>query len=158
MTFKYASYTLDISSLLSFPLSFFISSTCRDKLVSWLKISLMPELDSPIGVDSSFMAVSKDFARDAIFCCIRGTLMCGNSVVMNHFLNFSSGILKVNRLVSVLNHWSNSQTGSATFCLISFSSIIHYDSDLGFLNSAINAFLISFSGLGCASPWTSFMY
>ena len=77
---------------------------------------------------------------------------------MNHSLFYSSGIWKVNQLVKVLNLWSNSQTGLANIFLISFSSVIHCDSDLGFLNSVINAFLIWFSGLGCECPWTSFMY
>jgi hypothetical protein len=63
----------------------------------------MPELDSPIGVDSSFMAISRAFACDAIFYCIRGNLMCGKREAMNHSLFFSSGILKVNRPVRVLN-------------------------------------------------------
>jgi hypothetical protein len=130
--------TQHMSSLLSFPLSFFISSTCRDKLVSWLKIWLIPELDSPIGDDSSFMAISNASAYEAIFYCIRGTLMCGRRETMNYSLLCSSGIWKVNQPIKVLNLWSNSHTGSTTFCLISFISVIHCGSDLGFLNSPIS--------------------
>jgi hypothetical protein len=104
------------------------------------------------------MAISNAYAYKEIFFCIRGTLICGKREVMNYSLFFSSGNLKFSRPIRFLNLWSNSQTGSATFCLISFSSIIHFDSELGFLNSEINAFLISLSGLGCASPWTSFLY
>jgi hypothetical protein len=84
--------------------------------------------------------------------------MCGKSAMMNHSFFYSSGIWKVNRPIRVLNLWSNSQTSSTTFCLIAFSSVIHCDFDLGFLNSEISEFLISFKGLGCASPWISFMY
>jgi hypothetical protein len=84
--------------------------------------------------------------------------MCGINIVMNHSLFYLSGICKVNCPIRVLNLWLNSQTGSDTFFLVSFTYVIHCDSDLGFLKSAINTFLISFRGLGFASPWTSFMY
>jgi hypothetical protein len=84
--------THHISSCLSFPLSFFISLTSRDKLVSWLKIWLIPEMDSPIGVDSSFIVISNASVCEAIFCCIRGNLMCGKREAMNHSLFCSSGI------------------------------------------------------------------
>jgi len=118
----------------------------------------MPELDYPIGVVSIFIVISNASAYKEIFWCIRGTLMCGKRASMNHYLFYSSRIWKVNRPVKGLNLWSNSQTGSTTFSLISFSSIIHWDSNLHFLNSAINVFLISPNVLGYASPWTSFMY
>ena len=144
-------------SLLSFPLSFFISLTCRDKLVSWLKIWLIPELDSPIGVDSSFMAISSASAYEEIFCYIWGTLMCGKREIMNHSLLFSSWIWKLKWPIKVLNLWSNSHTGSTILCLISFISVMHYDSNLGFLNSTISEVLMVFNGLG-VSPWTNFMY
>jgi hypothetical protein len=84
--------THQIYSLLSFPLSFFISSTCRDKLVNWLKIWLIPELDSPIGDDSSFIAISNASTYEGIFYYIRGNLMCGKRVAMNHYLFCSFGI------------------------------------------------------------------
>jgi hypothetical protein len=59
--------------------------------------------------------------------------MHGNNAAMNHALLCSLGIWKVNMPVRVLNLWSNSQTGYATFCLISFIFVIHCDSRLMFL-------------------------
>jgi hypothetical protein len=115
-------------------------------------------MDSPIGDDSRFMEISNSSTYEEIFCCIKGTLICGNRVVRNHSLFFSFGILKVNLPIRVLNLWLNFQTSLATFFLISFSSVIHCDSKLGFLNCAISAFLISFNVLGYTSSWTSFMY
>jgi hypothetical protein len=61
----------------------------------------MPELDSPIGVDSSFMVISKYYSYDAIFYYIKGTLMCGKRAAMNHSLFFSSAILKLSWPVRV---------------------------------------------------------
>jgi hypothetical protein len=77
---------------------------------------------------------------------------------MNHSLFCLSEIGKLNRPVKVLNLRSKSQTGSATLCLIHFSSVMHCDSELGFLNSALNVVLISFNGLGYIVPLTNFMY
>jgi hypothetical protein len=84
--------THQISSLFPFPLSFFISSTYRDKLVSWLKIWFIPELDSPIGADSSFIVIFNASTCEEIFESIMGTLMCGKREMMNHYLFCSYGI------------------------------------------------------------------
>ena len=58
--------------------------------------------------------------------------------------------------INTLNRWSKSKLDSPTLCLISFSSIIHYDSDLGFLNSLKRATWISPRVL--ALPSKNFMY
>ena len=77
-------------------------------------------------------------------------------MVRGHSIRLESE--KIKRPVKVLNLWSNSQIGSTTLFLISFSSVMHCEFELGFLNYAINMFLISFSGLGYATPWTNCMY
>jgi hypothetical protein len=66
-------------------------------------IWLIPDLDSPIGDDSSFMEIFNASSYEAIFCCIRGTLICGKRAVISDSLFYSSGILKVNLPIRVLN-------------------------------------------------------
>jgi hypothetical protein len=71
--------------------------------------------------------------------------MCGKREEMNHSLFYLSGIRKIKWPVKFLNLLSNSQIGSATLFLIYFIYVIYCDSNLGFLNSAIKAVLMSFN-------------
>jgi len=68
--------------------------------------------------------------------------MWGSSAAINHSLCCFGGIQKGNWSTRVLNHWPKSHTDSVAFWLISFNSVIHCDSILGFLNSTTIACLI----------------
>ena len=57
--------------------------------------------------------------------------------------------LKITWSIRALNFWSKSHTNSVGNCLMSLSSVMHCDSDLGFLNSLIMAVLTYMSVLGC---------
>ena len=104
---------------------------------------------SPIGDASIFMAISNSYTCNVILCCVNETLICGNNATINHSLCCAYDIGKDTCPISTLNIWSKSWVDSPFSFLISFSSMTHYDSDFGFLNSAIRAVWISLSILGC---------
>jgi hypothetical protein len=52
-------------------------------------------MDYPIEVDSNFMAISNASSYEVIFYLIKGALMCGKRVAMNHYLVYSFGILNL---------------------------------------------------------------
>ena len=67
----------------------------------------------------------------------------------NHSWCCCVGNAKLTYPSSVLNHWSKSQTYSCGIFLISFSLMMHYDYNFGFLNSFFNSSLISCMVFGC---------
>ena len=67
--------------------------------------------------------------------------MCGNNATMNHSWCCCSAMSKLTISKRILILWLNSHTICIGFCFISFSSVIHCDSNLGFLNSLINTVL-----------------
>ena len=75
--------------------------------------------------------------------------MYDNNAAINHSWCCCAGNSKWTCPSSVLNLWSKSHTDSCGICFISFSSVMHCDSDLGFLNSFFNSFLISWMVFGC---------
>ena len=70
---------------------------------------------------------------------------------MNHSRCCCAGNSKFTCPSNVLNLWSKSHIDSCGSCLISFSSVMHCDSDLGFLNCFFNSSLISFIVFGCCA-------
>ena len=120
-------------------------------------ICIIPAAQSPISEAYSFISNSSAFVCVAIFCCMSGPLMCGSSAAINHSLCYTFDIWKLTLAISVLNRSSKSHTVSAGACLISLISIIHWDSDCGFLNSEIIARRISSRVLyGCPSGTTQY--
>lgn len=112
-------------------------------MASLLCICCTPVWVSPTREGSIFIAISNASACIAILCCVNGNLICGIIVAKNHSLCCYGGISKLTWPINILNRWFSSHTDSIDACLISFSSIIHYDSDFGFLNSTTKALLIS---------------
>ena len=136
------------SSWDSFPLFMSWSYTIRLANCNWICIIHAPP--SLIDEDSSFIAISSASIYDTILCCIKWARMCGRSAAINHSLCCTSDIWKLTLSIKFLNHWSKSHTDSVDNYLISLISVMHCDSDLGFLNSQIIASQISsrlFSGV-----------
>ena len=86
--------------------------------------------------------------------------MCGSSAAINHSLCYTPNIWKLTLAIDILKHWSNFHTIYPKACLISLISVIHWDSNCGFLNSEIIARRISSRVLcNCPSGTTQyFMY
>ena len=79
--------------------------------------------------------------------------MWGSSAAINHSLCCSGANSKLTWSIRALNFWSKSHTDSDGSCLMSLSSVIHCDSDLGFLKSFIMAILTWTSVLGTAEVY-----
>ena len=132
-------------------LPFLMSWSCIVRLSNYDWICIIPVPPSPIDEDSSFISISSASICNTILCCIKGARMCGNSATINHSLCYTSDIWKLTLAIKVLNHWSKPHTDSANDCFISLISVIHYDSNLGFLNSKIIVAHIS-SRVLCGAP------
>jgi len=92
-------------------------------------------LISLMGDASSYVEIFSASAWVTILYYVKGKCMCDNNPAINNSLCCTSGIWNDNRSFSTLNIWSKSQTNSFIIFLISFISVMHYDSDLGFWNS-----------------------
>ena len=132
-----------------------MSWSCTVRLSSCDWIYIIPTSVFPIGKDSSFISISRDFVCDTIFYCINGIPICDNNAKMNHSLCSTFDIS-----INVLNIWSKCQTDSIGNYLISLISIMHFDSDFVFLNLYIILTQI-WSSVFCATPTNTienFMY
>ena len=122
---------------------FLISWSCMVRLANYEWIYIIPAPPSSIEEHSSFIIISSAFVCDTILCCIKEAQICGNSAAINHSLCCTSDIWKLTLAIKVVNLWSTSHTDSTNDYLISFSYVIHCDSDFSFLNSSVNPNLIS---------------
>ena len=130
------------------------------RFTNYVWIWFIPTPVSLTGEASSFITISRASLCVAIFCCIKGILICGTNVVMNHSLRCTSFIPKQTFSINVLNRWWKSQIGSFGYWLISFNSMIYCTSDLDFMNSSINPIQMStkvFTGIHVGTC-TNFMY
>ena len=144
--------------LTSLPLLMSWSCTIRLAKCDW--ICIVPELVSSTSETSKFMAISRASVCDTSFCCINGIRMCGNKVEMNQSLCCTYDIWKLTLAINVLNIWSKSQKDFVDNWLISLISVMHCDSDFGFLNYLINLSWISLSVFGTTptSTMENFIY
>ena len=93
----------------------------------------------------NFIDISRSSICDIIFCCINEVQICGNKETINYSLCYTSDIWKLTLAINVLNLCSNSQTDSVGNYLIFLISVMHCDSDFGFMNSSIRSARISLS-------------
>jgi len=120
-----------------------MSRSCKFIATNYDWTWAIPALLSPIWDDSIIIDSSNASVGVANICCTMGNLMWGNNATMNDILCCCEEILKFSLSMNVLNLWSKAHTIALGLCFIYFNSVIHCDSDLGFLNSNINTILIS---------------
>ena len=83
--------------------------------------------------------------------------MWGSSTTINHSWCCCARNSKLTCPSNVLNLWSKSHIDSCGNYLISFSLVMHCDSNLGFLNSFFNSSLISLMVCGCCALVENFI-
>ena len=107
------------------------------RLASYDWIFIIPKQVSPTSKASNFISISRASIYDTIFFCINMVEIYGSKVAKDHSLCCTSDIWKLTLEINVLNLWSKSQKDSVGSYLISLISMIHCDSDFGFLNLAV---------------------
>ena len=137
MTFYLTQLIHQTSSHLSF--HFLISWIWSDKFANCVQIWPIPMPLSLTREASNCMEISIALDYDTTFCYINCVynLLCGDNLAINDSLFCALGIWKRTQCIKFLNLYSKSHTISFGDWFIYFISLIHFYSELGFLNSSI---------------------